>query len=225
MKKKYILFLLVSLFFSTGAISQNFSITPSSSLTTAAPINEYVIGTITMQNTTSDSIVLGWDLITKTVPTGWDYSYCDYNTCYSASTHDGIMAKIAAGASAFIKVNAMTLNEGWAYFQFKVYDVTMPEQADTIEFWFNGLASTLNKPAEAKLSISPNPISQETLLTIDHIPSQAKVIIINSLGQQVYSGDTPQSGKLQIEANWTKGLYFIKIVNGSLVESRKLIVR
>lgn len=135
------------------------------------------------------------------------------------------MAKVAAGSNAFIKVNVMTSSSSWSYFKFKVWDVTASSEADTIEFWFNGIASTASKPAEAKLTISPNPISQGSLLTIDHIPTQGKVTIVNSLGQQVFSGDAPQSGKLQLDTDWSKGVYFIRISNGSLVESRKLIVR
>jgi hypothetical protein len=135
------------------------------------------------------------------------------------------MAKVASGSKGFIKVNVMTSIDSWSYFKFKLWDMALPAETDTIEFWFNGINSTISKPVEAKLSISPNPISQGSLLTIDNIPTQGKVLIVNSLGQQVYSGETPQNGKLQLEANWTKGVYFIRISNGSLVESRKLIVR
>lgn len=197
----------------------------TSSITTPTAVNEYVIGAINILNSSSDSVVLGWKLLEKITPQGWDYSYCDYNTCYTGSSQDGTMAKIAPGSNGFIKVNVMTPAEGWSYFKFKIWDVASPTESDTIEFWFNGIASTLSKPTEAKLSISPNPISQGSILTIDHIPTQGKIMIVNSLGQQVYAGDAPQNGKLQPEANWSKGVYFIRISNGSMLESRKLIVR
>lgn len=224
MKKNYVFLLCLSIFLTINSFAQTFTV-ETNSLTSAAPVNEYVTGTINITNSSADSIILGWELIDKIAPTGWDYSYCDYNTCYTASAHDGTMAKIASGANAFIKVNVMTPNSSWSYFQFKVYDIATPEEADTMEFWFNGIASTISKPLEAKLSISPNPINQGSLLTIENIPAQGKVMIINSLGQQVYFGDASQNGKLQIPADWSKGAYFIKISNGSLIESRKLIVR
>lgn len=224
MKKLYFLFLAVCLFSVSNIKAQSFA-PETSSLTTAAPVDEYVTGTINILNASPDSIVLEWELIDKIAPAGWDYSYCDFNTCYTASAHDGTMAKIASGSNAFIKVNVMTPSASWSYFKFKIWDVASPTESDTIEFWFNGIASTLSKPAEAKLSISPNPISQGSMLTIDHIPTQGKIMIVNSLGQQVYAGDAPQNGKLQLEANWSKGVYFIRISNGSMVESRKLIVR
>jgi hypothetical protein len=224
MKKLY--FLLFSLSFLNSANVSGQTFLPEiTSLTSAASINEYITGAINISNTSPDSIVLKWELIDKITPVGWDYSYCDFNTCYTASSNDGIMAKVASGSKGFIKVNVMTSIDSWSYFKFKLWDMALPAETDTIEFWFNGINSTISKPVEAKLSISPNPISQGSLLTIDNIPTQGKVLIVNSLGQQVYSGETPQNGKLQLEANWTKGVYFIRISNGSLVESRKLIVR
>lgn len=224
MKKLYYLLLTVCLLSASNIKAQSF--TPQIySLTTAAPVDEYVTGTINILNSSSDSIVLEWELIDKIAPAGWDYSYCDYNTCYTASSNDGTMAKIASGSNAFIKVNVMTSAASWSYFKFKVWDVATPMESDTIEFWFNGIASTISKPAEAKLSISPNPISQGSILTVDHVPTQGKIMILNSLGQHVYTGDAPQNGKLQLEVNWTKGVYFIRVSSGSIVESRKLIVR
>lgn len=76
MKKLYIFLLSASFFCSFGTFAQSFS-PETTSLTTAAPVGEYVTGSINILNSSLDSIQLEWELVEKIAPADWDYSYCD----------------------------------------------------------------------------------------------------------------------------------------------------
>jgi hypothetical protein len=214
---------LISILSFSFSFSQGFSVSPSHSVSTTIQTDEYITSQISFTNTTTDSLFLSWNLLEKVTPTGWDYSYCDFNSCYDATKTEGTMAPIPAGENGFIKVNVMTTVESWSYFRFSVFNVEMPELADTIEFWFNGIADIKDNPKES-ISIYPNPITSGDDWTIKNLPLNSTVEIFNSLGQKI--GKTIQaSSNLTIDGDFTKGVYILKIHHNKRVETRKLIVR
>ena len=220
---RYLYSLFISGLSFSSSFSQGFSVSPSHSVSATIQTNEYTTSEILLVNTTSDSLFLSWNLLEKVTPTGWDYSYCDFNSCYDATKTAGTMAPIPLGGNGFIKVNVMTTIEGWAYFKFSVFNVSMPDLSDTIEFWFNGIAYIKENPKET-ISIYPNPIESGDNWTIKNLPINSTVEIFNSLGQKI--GKTIQaSNSLMQDAFLTKGVYILKIHHDKLVETRKLIVR
>ena len=214
---------LISILSFSFSFSQGFSVSPSHSVSTTIQTDEYITSQISFTNTTTDSLFLSWNLLEKVTPTGWDYSYCDFNSCYDATKTEGTMAPIPAGENGFIKVNVMTTVESWSYFSFSVFNVEMPELADTIEFWFNGIAD-IKENSKETISIYPNPIASGDNWTIKNLPLNSTVEIFNSLGQKI--GKTIQaSNSLMLDGDLTKGIYILKIHHNKRVETRKLIVR
>ena len=220
---RHLYLVIVCLLNSLFSFSQGFSVSPSHSVSTTIQTNEYTTSEISFTNTTSDSLFLSWNLLEKVTPTGWDYSYCDFNSCYDATKTEGSMAPIPPGGNGFIKVNVMTTVESWSYFKFSVFNVSTHESADTIEFWFNGILDIKENPKES-ISIYPNPIASGDSWTIKNLPVNSTIEIFNSLGQKI--GKTIQaSNSLMQDGNLTKGVYILKIHHNKLVETRKLIVR
>ena len=214
---------LISILSFSFSFSQGFSVSPSHSVSTTIQTDEYITSQISFTNTTTDSLFLSWNLLEKVTPNGWDYSYCDFNSCYDATKTEGTMAPIPAGGNGFIKVNVMTTVESWSYFKFSVFNVEMPELADTIEFWFNGIAD-IKENLKETISIYPNPIESGDNWTIKNLPLNSTVEIFNSLGQKI--GKTIQaSNSLMLDGDLTKGVYILKIYHNKRVEMRKLIVR
>ena len=214
---------LISILSFSFSFSQGFSVSPSHSVSTTIQTDEYITSQISFTNTTTDSLFLSWNLLEKVTPTGWDYSYCDFNSCYDATKTEGTMAPIPAGENGFIKVNVMTTVESWSYFRFSVFNVEMPELADTIEFWFNGIAD-IKENLKETISIYPNPIASGDNWTIKNLPVNSTIEIFNSLGQKI--GKTIQaSNSLMLDGDLTKGIYILKIHHNKRVETRKLIVR
>ena len=214
---------LISILSFSFSFSQGFSVSPSHSVSTTIQTDEYITSQISFTNTTSDSLFLSWNLLEKVTPTSWDYSYCDFNSCYDATKTEGTMAPIPPGGNGFIKANVMTTVESWSYFRFSVFNVEMPELADTIEFWFNGIAD-IKENSKETISIYPNPIESGDNWTIKNLPLNSTVEIFNSLGQKI--GKTIQaSNSLMLDGDLTKGVYILKIYHNKRVEMRKLIVR
>lgn len=222
MTKLYSTVLLV--FSSTVIMAQDFITTPANSISTTVFLNEYVTAEIDFEHNTSGDLTLGWDLIEKNTPAGWDYSYCDYNTCYDATYTHGTMAPFGTGNHGFIKVNVLTTSESSAYFKFSVYNVLTPTETDTIEFWFNGVMSV--KPVvKEELAIFPNPVSFGDNWSIKNVPLNSTIEVFNSLGQKVLKLSSSQESTVVFENRLNKGAYIVRIQHDGILETRKLIIR
>jgi hypothetical protein len=222
MMKNYITATLIC-FSSISLFAQSFSVS-SESLVTAAPVDNYVTGEIDMTNNSGSDLYLAWEVINRTVPSTFDYSYCDFNTCYPGTSNSGAMAVVPDGQNGFIKVNTMTTAEGWAYWQFRVYNVNDPADADTIGFWFNGIAD-VEEIDLTKISVFPNPASINENITISNVPSNSTLTVINSLGQIVLKEENVSGTKILNAQKLPKGVNFIKFQTGKESLTRKVIVR
>lgn len=222
MKKIYvnILFALISL----STLAQDYTISPSNSLMTTIQTNEYVTATINFNNISSNDIIFVWDLVEKITPTGWDYSYCDFNTCYDGTYDHGVMTPVTPGNAGFIKVNVMTPNEGWGYYKFVVYNQLTPEITDTIEFWFNGIAE-VKQIVKEEISIYPNPVNSGDNCTIKNLSNNSSIEVYNSLGQKVFNTKNYSSSSVVLDGKFNKGAYIVRIIHDGETETRKLIVR
>lgn len=225
MKKLKLIVSLVAMSFAAGSFAQSFTIDQPDGITTHAPLNEYVTGAILITNVSSGDLTLGWEIIEKIVPSGWDYSYCDYNTCYTSSANYGTMMTVTAGSDAFFKVNAMTPNTGWSYFKVKVFDSNNQSDSDTLEYWFNGTASIASVQEKPKMNIYPNPLNSNSELTISNVPANAKVQVLNSLGQQVFVIEKATSNTVIVESLSSKGVYLVRVTSNGIAETRKLVVK
>jgi hypothetical protein len=203
--------------------AQSFSVS-SESLLTAAPVNNYVTGEIDMTNNSGGDLYLAWEVINRTIPASFDYSYCDFNTCYPGTSNSGSMAVIPDGQNGFIKVNAMSTAEAWGYWQFRVYNANDPADADTIEFWFNGMLGNQNIDL-SDISVYPNPATANDVITIDNIPQQSSLIVINALGQVIMREENVSGTKTIASSKLPRGVNFIKVQNGKESLTRKVIVR
>lgn len=219
-------FFTLILFIGTATIgfAQDFIISPSSTINTTIQTNEYVTAQINFEHNTTGDLTLEWDLIEKVAPVGWDYSFCDYTTCYDATKVNGTMTPFSTGQSGFIKVNVMTTIEGWAYFKFAVYNELAPQDADTVEFWFNGIAS-IKTVTKEDVSIYPNPVNAGENWSIKNIPLNASVEIFNSLGQKIGKTIQATSSTLTMDGRLSKGAYIVKIHHDNAIITRKLIIR
>lgn len=220
--KTSIFFLLAVVCFNSQA--QTFQLTPGNSVTTDAPVNDFVVGNISMLNTSESPIVLRWNLEEVDASSVWDYSFCDYNTCYTGNETNGTMIAINPGSEGFVKVNAFTTAPSTAYFRFSVWDQESPNDTQIIEFWFNGVANVNELITQKKVNIYPNPVNFGSSFNLDHLGTGSKIEIVNSLGQVVFRQENI-SGKTTFDPNLPRGAYVINIRTNETSESRKLIIR
>jgi hypothetical protein len=222
MKHIYLASLIVLLkFFS---FSQDFTVQPSNTSVATVHAAEYVTSEIRFINNTGADLTLGWNLLEKITPTGWDYSYCDYIHCWDATYDHATMNPVPAGQYAYIKVNVSTTSETTSYFKFQVFNVNNPAVADTVEFWFNGVLSTqeISKPEP---TLYPNPAAYGDDWQIKDLPANSTVELFNSLGQRIARKAQSTEGNMTFDEKLTRGAYFVKIKAEGINETRKLIIR
>lgn len=221
MKKFYLFFI-----FLTGltAQAQNYIITPSKVVNTVMPLNTYTTAEIDFEHNTVGPLNLAWNVIDIVIPQGWDYSYCDYNTCYLASDSHGAMATVNSGEHGFIKVNLSATTAGWAHFTFEVFEVSNPTATDTVEFWFNGVAAVKEVPV-SEISLFPNPVSQGENSVLKNLPLNTTVEIYNSLGQKIRRINSGNQTSVSLGDELNRGVYLIRMTIDGKTETRKLIVK
>jgi hypothetical protein len=218
--------LVLIIFYGTilSAEAQNFTAYPGNTVTTYTSLEAYTTGSIKFRNDNLTDLVLGWQLLEKTVPAGWEYSYCDYPTCYTAVDMNGVMDPVAPGDSGFVKVNVIAHSEGWAHFKIRVFNWDTPSEADTVDYWFNALASVQESKHVEPITVYPNPSAAGSQITIDNLPENYKIQIVNTLGQTVERIEGNKKS-LSLNTDWGKGVFFVRISNGNHQETRKIIVR
>jgi hypothetical protein len=185
---------------------------------------EYITSEIQFQNNTGADLTLEWNLLEKITPAGWDYSYCDYIHCWDATYDHATMNPVPAGNNAYIKVNVSTTTATAAYFKFAVFNASNPLEADTVEFFFNGV---LNSPeiVKAEPTLYPNPVAFGDNWQIKDLPANSVIEVYNSLGQKIIRRNQPTEGNLVFDEKLARGAYIIKIKADGVNETRKLIIR
>ena len=74
--------------------------------------------------------------------------------------------------------------------------------------------------------LSPNPSNAATTLTLfNYTNPEVSVLVFNALGQQVFKSQADlSSGYAELRfPDWSKGIYFVKIISGKNVEVKKLV--
>lgn len=207
-----------------NSTAQDFTVSPSNTSTAEVHPGEYVTSEIQFNNNTAGDLTLGWNLLEKITPTGWDYSYCDYIHCWDATYDHATMNPLPAGQHAYIKVNVSTTSQTTAYFRFAVFNVNNPAEADTVEFWFNGVLAA-PEITKAEPTLIPNPVNFGDNWQIKDLPANSSIEVYNSLGQKVVRKQHPTEGNLVFDDTLPRGAYFVKIKAEGINETRKLIIR
>jgi hypothetical protein len=221
---KYFLILFSSLKI-ISAFAQPFEASPANQSINYVSIGEYVTSTIQFVNNADSGLVLQWDLLEKTTPAGWDYSYCDFNTCYDATYVHGVMDTIPAVGNGFIKVNVSTTNESWSYFKFQVSTLNNSEYIDTVEFWFNGINALNEFENDNDLMIFPNPVNSGEVITVIPVEPNSVIQIYNVFGELIWNEKTYQKFHPIKLSNFQPGSYFVRVDNDFHTYFTQLIVR
>jgi len=120
---------------------------------------------IHFKNTTGNDIHLGWKKLSMDIPTGWDYSLCDFSTCYSGIPDgDHIMSTVQKDSSGFLAPNIYPDNNNGTFtLTMAVWDVDHPSITDTLTWILtaNVQATVVNGNASKfKMSAFPNPATK-----------------------------------------------------------------
>ncbi len=189
-------------------------------------VYDYLQIDIEHNNSQADSIELNWEVIEVNAPgpaEGWDYSYCDYVYCYSGVSTSGTMKKIGMNETAFLKVNLLAAEEGWAYFKFKLWSTGNEANPDSLTFVFQSLLNTENVIADNDVIVYPNPMIGGDL-NMENLTPQSDVRIINALGETIAHYEVKESDLHIKNISFQHGVYYALISNEEEVYATKKII-
>jgi hypothetical protein len=230
MKKK----LLLGIALATGsfAMSQTFFYPLGQTTDNELIGNDYVMATVEIVTPDSSAITFAWESVSNTLPMGWDYSMCDYETCYPGVPATGLMspisaAEFASGLKGFLKVTASALSiSGMGSVEIYVYDQANYTNGDTVTFNFNTPGAGLNDAELASVSVYPNPTT-DYLFVENAQDISIDVEIFNVSGTLVYNSRIADDSKEKLDlSDLNSGIYFLHLVAPEgLHATRKIIIR
>ena len=169
-------------------------------------------------------------MIENTVPDDWDYSLCDYTTCYIGIPAKSDMRRISLeesknGQQGFLKFNVLTTESNGNYVvKFYVYDSMDHDRGDTVIFNFsNSTVSVSDVKKISPVTLYPNPTTGSVY--IETIEGDSEVEIFDISGKVIKKEKFQFSGVNEIELKGIRsGIYRVVVRSGSLVQSSSIVV-
>ena len=254
--KKLVLIALVALGFE--AVAQNsFIVYKKNTTTSVTPNAVYDVTTTPLDLTTNTFDVYNSSAVThtynvkrydmqlhrRTATDTAEARFCFAGQCYMSSTYLGLVTLVLPTASS-----TSTLGDyysldcdlaeagqliGYSLVKYTIFDVNTP--SDSIQFTMRYNLSLQNvgiknqQLASSKVSFAPNPAKEATSFVVNATASsEARLVLINSIGQVVYSQALSiSSGKntfpIQV-SNLAAGVYIAQLSEGNKITSQKLII-
>jgi hypothetical protein len=209
---------LTLLFISLVSLGQHYVISPSREINMTPAFNQLTIVDIFQQNTSNDTILLKWELISNELFPGWDFSLCDYTTCYPGIPDNGTMTRVPPGEKGFLGLNVKPYDiPGTGKVRMYVYEDGFMEKGDTLT-WFviakpTGIAE-LN--GSAIVSLYPNPANETVTIHVDAADlSTASIQVTDLLGKAFINRPlTNESTTLDV-SDLPNGYYLIQCKYGN----------
>lgn len=216
----------LALLLSGNVIAQNYTLDPGNEITENIDVNVYSSVEINMPHTevTSDAVELNWELIEVQANADWEYSYCDYTTCYDGSFTSGTMVSFNPGQAGFLKVNVVAGSEGYGMFRFRVYETGFESEADTLTYHFNSTLSLQDYYLSNSPQISINPLNSSIAINNSLDNSAFKIYGSNGqlIKQEVLSIGTNTYSTEGLKA----GIYFISFTaDGNAYYTEKIMLQ
>lgn len=226
---KHLLSIIMVVIASIGS-AQNLAILPSQKIDceiSTTEINEF---DILFSTTTPEAITFRWELLDNTVPADWDYSLCDYTTCYIGIPEKSDMKRISLeestnGTKGFLKINVLTANSNGSYImRYYVYDSADRNRGDTVVFNFiNTTVSVSDIVGNSEVKLFPNPANDFIIVESENMNSELEIVDVS--GQVLYKQHLVGVAEHRIDlSNLNGGVYLVFLrAEGILRQSRIIL--
>lgn len=82
------------------------------------------------------------------------------------------------------------------------------------------------KSFDREIKVYPNPASDGVVLEMNNFSPKTLVSIVSIDGKELYTNKSINNNKLNIDVNnWSRGVYFIKIIDGDTLITKKLLLK
>lgn len=216
---------------SSPMLAQNFNFLTPTSLSDSGDAGDLFELQISFLPNDSSDITFKWQTLTNTFGFSWDYSLCDYNTCYISVPDSAKMGRLYQAdfqneIYGFFKLNVSTdAYPGEATLKLYVYDSANYTIGDTVSFHISTLTNdttnndTTNNDtsdatgilgiAEKSIQVFPNPTAGFVTIVANDID---EIQIVNALGQSVGTWKAFAHETTQLDLNeLPNGHYFLRI--------------
>jgi hypothetical protein len=227
MKKTLLAAFIFSVFFSFSS-SPNYNVSPALVTIATAPANQTSIFDTYMNNLAAGQIKLKWELISSQIPSGWDYSICDYGTCYPGIPDSGQMSFVEVAGQGFLGLNLNPYAlSGTAVVKIFVYENGFYSIGDTISWYITSDAVGIGeKDFASRISLFPNPANEAISISIPGISENTySYDLTDAKGAIVYSG-LAASASFQVNISaFEPGIYFLKLYcdHPAVIASREFL--
>jgi hypothetical protein len=200
MKKLYIIILAAFIGFTSGSKAQTYAITPNDTLVGTAPFFTITIFDIFQDNISGAPLNLGWTLISNNLVPGWDFSLCDYNTCYTGLPASGTMATVPDSGQGFLGLNVDPTNiSGTGTVRIYVYDMANPNGGDTLTWIVSTPPVGINDmTSQAGIQLYPNPATDVICVNPGTNAAAVEVVIVDATGREVFRNAQSNNGPYTI---------------------------
>jgi len=233
MKKVYTLFIL-SFLCLTGIVAQDLTYPLGQHLNVTVEDTSFESYMVNIETTVPEAITYKWTLITNTLPSAWDYSLCDWQTCYifipNSSAMDSISLTDAQnGIKGFFSLAIIPgSNYGSGILAIHVYDAKDINRGDTISMTIENpnLVGIKENSAVSLLSIYPNPTQNKVTFNNKSF-EKVDIEIYSAIGTLVMQDVSLANQSTSIDlSKLDRGIYFVTIVdNNGMRKTEKLILQ
>ncbi len=208
--------------------AQNFSFLSGDLVEKDITIEEFENGESKILNSSDESVVFQWEMITFEQPETWEFSICDYTVCYTDGETIGTMTEVGAGSeSAFIRVNVFADVAGVGTYEFVIWDQALPDDTDTVTIILTAVGSaSINEALTADKLTVLAPVNDEMFIA-NTSSELANYTILNISGQVVSSGYVgPHENTSIYTGDFNSGLYFLSFQDRrQILKTEKIVIQ
>jgi hypothetical protein len=215
---KTLLLSLTLLFISLVSVAQHYAISPARTVNMTPAFNELTIVDIYQENTSNTTIQLKWKLLSNGLFPGWDFSLCDYTTCYPGIPDSGTMTPVPPGEKGFLGLNVKPYDiPGTGMVKMYVYEEGFETKGDTLTWLVIAKPTGITEfSRSAVVSLYPNPANEMVTVHVDAADlSSASIQVTDLLGKSLINKPViNESTKLDVSGLPT-GYYLIQCKYGN----------
>ncbi len=198
----------------TGLQAQNFSLSPNPEVTVEGLASDNLLKALsTVTNTTNAPLTLRWVKYDENIPTGWDASVCDINTCYFPNITTADFTLPAGGSATMSVWFGVQGIDGMGDVKVAVFEPT--DSMGTVQanhYFCSAFPTSTEDLSVAELSIYPNPAT--TFITIPNHTSLGMVKIIDIVGRNIATINLDGAEEVDYDvSSLSKGTYMVQFVD------------
>lgn len=223
---KKIIFSLSCVALCLTALAQNYTLTPSKSLVYSIPADmNYADYQINIVNQKSTKLSVSWHLDQNSFLKGWDYSLCDYGTCFTGIPIQHKMDTINIGGSGFLKISMSPQGiDGTGEVRLLLFETGNPTVMDTLVYRITASAFIGVKEVSAStFLVYPNPANEFIYIKSGmHTAQQFSLYTLD--GREVKSVLPDAGGRMDL-SGVPPGNYFILMMDEQRRTFRQALIR